>query len=96
MRNSLDMQRIEGKMEKEKRVAVISIIVEDPSAVEEVNGILHEGRDFIIGRMGLPYKEKKVNIISVVLDAPQPVTSAISGRLGRIPNVSVKTAYSNV
>ena len=83
-------------MDSETREAVISIIVENPDAVSEVNRILHEGSSFIIGRMGIPYRARKINIISIVLDAPQPVISGISGKLGTIDGVSVKTAYSNI
>ena len=81
-------------MENETRVAVMSIIVEDVTSVEALNAILHEYSDFIIGRMGLPYKAKKINIISIALDAPQDVISALSGRIGNLGGVSVKTAFS--
>ena len=80
----------------ETRVAVISMIVESPDAVETLNGILHDYGDYIIGRMGIPYRKKNINIISVAVDAPQDVISALSGKLGNIENVSVKTAYSGV
>ena len=83
-------------MEKETRVAVISMIVENPDSVPEVNRILHEGSEYIIGRMGIPYRTRNINIISIVLDAPQPVISGISGKLGTLDGVSVKTAYSNI
>ena len=80
----------------ETRVAVMSIIVEDANAVERINGILHEYSEFIIGRMGLPYRQKKISIISIALDAPQNVTSTIAGKIGALNGVSVKTAYSSV
>ena len=80
----------------ETRVAVISMIVESPDAVESLNGILHDYGDYIIGRMGIPYRAKNINIISVAIDAPQDVISALSGKLGNIENVSVKTAYSGI
>ena len=80
----------------ETRVAVISIIVEDPDSVEALNALLHEYGDFIIGRMGLPYREKKINIISIALDAPQDVISALAGKIGNLPGVSAKTAFSGV
>ena len=76
------------------RVAVMSIIVENPQSVEKLNSILHENGAYIIGRMGIPYREKKVSIISIALDAPQDVISAMSGKIGNLPGVSVKTAYS--
>ena len=78
------------------RVAVMSIIVENPESVEKLNQILHENGPYIIGRMGIPYREKKINIISIALDAPQDTISAMSGKIGNLPGVSVKTAYSTV
>ncbi|MBQ3646199.1 MAG: iron-only hydrogenase system regulator [Synergistaceae bacterium] len=78
----------------ETRVAVMSIIVENVASVEELNNILHEYREFIIGRMGIPYHQKKINIISIALDAPQDLISAISGRIGNLEGVNVKTAFS--
>ena len=78
----------------ETRVAVMSIIVENVASVETLNNILHEYRDFIIGRMGIPYHQKKINIISIALDAPQDEISALSGRIGNLDGVSVKTAFS--
>lgn len=78
------------------RVAVMSIIVENSESVEKLNHILHENGQYIIGRMGIPYREKKINIISIAMDAPQDVISAMSGKIGNLPGVSVKTAYSAV
>ena len=78
------------------RVAVIAIIVEDTGTVEKINDILHYYADYIIGRMGLPYRLKGLNIISVVVDAPQEITSALSGKIGRLDGVSAKTAYAGI
>ena len=80
----------------ETRVAVMSIIVEDVNASEQINAILHEHGEYIIGRMGIPYRQRKISIISVAVDAPQNVISAMAGKLGRLPGVNIKTAYSNV
>lgn len=80
----------------ETRVAVMSIIVEDPHSVERLNGILHEFGEYIIGRMGIPYRKRSISIISVALDAPQNTLSSLAGKLGSLPGVSVKTAYSGV
>lgn len=80
----------------ETRVAVIAIIVEDSSVTGALNGLLHEASQYIIGRMGIPYREKGISIISVAIDAPQDVISALSGKIGRLKGVSAKTAYSNV
>ena len=78
------------------RVAVMSVIVEDRESVEKLNGILHEYGEYIIGRMGIPYREKKINIISIAIDAPQDTISTLAGRAGNLPGVSVKTAFSGV
>ena len=80
----------------ETRVAVISIIVENPDMVQTLNGLLHEYSEFIIGRMGIPYPKRGVSIITVALDAPQNTISTLSGKLGGLSGVSVKTAYSSV
>lgn len=81
---------------KETRVAVMGIIVEDVNSTESLNAILHEYGKYIIGRMGVPYREKNINIVSIALDAPQDIISAMSGRIGKLSGISVKTAYSNV
>ena len=79
----------------ETRVAVMSIIVENSEAVEKLNGILHEYGEYIIGRMGIPYRKRNVSVISIAMDAPQDVISALAGKIGGLPGISVKTAYSN-
>ena len=80
----------------ETRVAVMAIIVSNPDSVESLNNLLHEYRNYIIGRMGIPYREKKINVMSVAIDAPQDVISALTGKIGKIPGINVKTAYSGV
>ena len=78
----------------ETRVAVISIIIENPDSVQAMNELLHQYSSYIIGRMGIPYRAKGINIISVAVDAPQDQISALSGKIGRLPGVSAKAAYS--
>ena len=80
----------------ETRVAVMSILVEDPNAVEKLNAVLHTYGEYIIGRMGIPYRKRNVNIISIALDAPQNTISALAGKIGSLQGVSVKTAYSGL
>lgn len=80
----------------ETRVAVMGIIVENTDSVHLLNSLLHEYGNFIIGRMGIPYREKNINVLSIALDAPQDIISALSGKIGKLSGVSVKTAYSNV
>jgi len=80
----------------DSRVAIIGIIVENSNSIEKLNNILHDYGKYIIGRMGLPYREKGINIISIAIDAPQDIISALSGKLGKLPGVSAKTAYSKI
>lgn len=78
----------------ETRIAVISIIVEKPDAAAAVNDLLHQYSQYIIGRMGIPYRQRGISIISVAMEAPQDAISALSGKLGRMDGVSAKAAYS--
>ena len=78
----------------ETRVAVISIIIENPESVQKMNDILHQYGEYIIGRMGIPYRKKGINIISIALDAPQDIINTLSGKIGRLDGVSSKAAYS--
>lgn len=80
----------------ETRVAVIAIIVENPDAVEQINGLLHSHSEEIIGRMGVPYRTKSVSIISIAIDAPLNTINSLAGSIGKLPGVSAKTLYSNV
>ena len=73
----------------ENRIAAVSIIVSDRSASEKINAALSAYGEYILGRMGIPYKEKGVSVLSVVLDAPVEITNALTGKLGNIDNVSV-------
>ena len=80
----------------ETRVAVMAVIVSCADSVEHLNSLLHEYRNYIIGRMGIPYREKNINVMSVAIDAPQDIISALTGKIGKISGITVKTAYSNV
>lgn len=79
----------------ETRVACITIIVENAESVEKMNALLHDYARYIIGRMGIPYREKGISIISIAIDAPQDLTSELSGKIGRLEGVTVKTTYAN-
>ena len=78
-------------MENETRIALIGIIVEAMEATEQLNHILHDYSDFIIG---IPYREKGLSIISIAMDAPAGKISSLAGKLGQISGLSVKTIYS--
>ena len=80
----------------ETRVALLGIVVENPDSVEPLNRLLHQYKDFIIGRMGIPYRARGVNIISIVLDAPADAISALAGKAGMLPGVTAKAVYSKL
>ena len=85
----------EAEMESEgSRVAVIGIIVENGDMVENVNSLLHQYSQYVIGRMGLPYRRRGISIISVVVDAPSDVISGLSGKLGRLSGVTSQVLYT--
>lgn len=80
----------------ENRVALIGIVIDSPASAEPLNKLLHEYKDYIIGRMGLPYRERGINIISIVLDAPNDKISGLAGKAGLLPGVTAKAVYSKM
>lgn len=81
-------------MDNETRVATIAMIVEDDERVAQINSLLHDYGQYIVGRMGIPYRSRGLNIINIVLDAPADIISALSGKLGRLKGVTAKAMYS--
>ena len=79
----------------ETRIAVIAIVAENRNHINEMNHVLSAYGEYIIGRMGLPYKERNLNIVSIAVDAPQDVISELAGKIGKLGGISVKAAYSN-
>ena len=80
----------------EKRIAVVSILVSYRSASESINELLSRYGEYILGRMGIPYREKNISVLSVVLDAPVEITNALTGRLGKLENVAVKALFGKI
>ena len=74
----------------ENNIAVVAIMVNDLDSVERINALLHDFGDYIVGRMGIPYRQKNLNVISVVMDAPQTIINSLSGKLGMIDGVTSK------
>jgi putative iron-only hydrogenase system regulator len=85
---------LKGIEKMDTRIALIGIIVEDMNSTDKINNILHEYSQYMIGRMGIPYREKGISIISIVVDASNDVISSLSGKLGMVPGINVKTMYS--
>ena len=80
----------------ETRLALIGIVVENNESAKRLNDVLHEYGEYIVGRMGIPYRKRGISVISVVVDAPGDIISALAGKLGMIPDVSIKTVYSKL
>ncbi len=80
----------------ETRIALIGIVVEHKDSAKKINDILHEFGEYIVGRMGIPYPKRNISVISIVIDAPNDIISALSGKLGMIPQVNIKTVYSKI
>ena len=80
----------------DSRIALIGIIVSNHEAVNTLNPLLSDYANYIIGRMGIPYREKKVSIISIAIDAPNDVINSLTGKIGMIPGVSTKTVYAKM
>ena len=77
-----------------KRLGVVGIVVEDLDAAPAVNAILHDAAAVIVGRMGIPYRERGVSVMSLIVDGTTDELSALTGRLGRVPGIAVKTALA--
>jgi len=95
-KQTIEEEKKEGDKTMDTRLAIISIIIEESGNTAAVNEELHKRAQYIIGRMGMPYPKRHVQIITIVIDGPQDEISSLSGRLGQIPNVSIKTTYSKV
>lgn len=80
----------------EHRVALLGLVIENPDSVEQLNQLLHKNQDYIVGRMGIPYRQRGVNIISIVLDAPANVISTLAGKAGMLPGITAKAIYAKL
>lgn len=80
----------------ETRIALIAIVIENRESTQRLNDVLHEYGEYIVGRMGIPYRKRNISVISIVIDAPSDMISALSGKLGMIPHINIKTVYSKL
>lgn len=85
---------LEGGIRMEKRLGVVAIVVEDLERAEDVNAILHEFSSLVVGRMGIPYRDRGVSVISLIVDGTTDEISAMTGKLGKVKGVSVKSALT--
>ena len=81
---------------EQTRVAILAIVVENPAYAEQLNQILHQYRQYIIGRMGIPYDKRGISLISVAVDAPTCIISAMSGKIGMLDGITAKAVYSKL
>lgn len=80
----------------ENRIALLGLVIEEPEAAESLNHLLHEYKDYIVGRMGLPYRERGISLISIVVDGPGDIISSLSGKAGMLKGVSAKALYAKL
>lgn len=78
---------------EEKRLCVLSVIVEDRKEAEKINGYLSEYGEYVVGRMGIPYRERNVSVLCVVLDAPSAAVNALTGKIGRLDGITAKALF---
>lgn len=78
---------------EEKRLCVLSVLVEDRKEAEKINGYLSEYGEYIVGRMGIPYRERNVSVLCVVLDAPSAAVNALTGKIGKLEGVTAKALF---
>jgi len=79
-----------------KRLATVSLFIEDLTMTEQVNLILHEFSEHIVGRMGIPYRERGISVISIIIDADSDIINKLSGKLGMVKGISAKTLFSKI
>lgn len=80
---------------QDRRIGVVAIIIQDQNdAWKIINEILHDYSSIIIGRLGLPYRDRNLSIISLIVDGDTDQVGAMTGKIGQISNVSVKTAFA--
>jgi putative iron-only hydrogenase system regulator len=80
----------------ENRISVIGIIVENrKESASKINKILSDFGDIIVGRMGIPYREKNISVMAIICDGTTDQIGALTGKLGQIPKVKVKSAITN-
>jgi putative iron-only hydrogenase system regulator len=78
------------------KIAIIGIIVEDNSCINELNDLLHKYNEIIIGRMGVPYRDRKIGVISIIIDSDNDTINSLSGKLGKISGITSKTMFAKV
>lgn len=78
----------------DKRIGVVGIVIEDLVHISEVNEVLSQFGSIIVGRMGIPYRERGVSVISLIVDGTTDEIGALTGKLGKIIGLSVKSALS--
>ena len=79
-------------MPNEQRIGVIGIVIEDRAQAQRINNILSSHSDVIVGRMGIPYREKGLSVIALIVDGNTDEIGALTGKLGTVEGVKVKSA----
>lgn len=83
-------------MAQEKRLGIIGIVVSDLEKAERVNEVIHEFKEIIVARMGIPYKARNVSVISLLIDGNLDRINAFTGALGSIPDVTARSMLHKI
>jgi putative iron-only hydrogenase system regulator len=82
-------------MENQRRIAVVGVVLENrEESADRVNDILSTYGHLVVGRMGIPYREKGIAVISLIVDGTTDEISSMTGKLGNIPGVKVRSAVT--
>ncbi len=80
----------------EKRLGVISILISDTNVISKVNHLLSQYGNLILTRQGLPIRDYNINFISLIIEGTTDEISALTGRLGQLNAVEVKSMLSKI
>ncbi len=80
----------------QRRIGFVGIILEQRESVEAVNHLLSEYATVIMARMGLPRQERGISVITLVVDATTDELGALTGKLGNIDGVLVKSGLARI
>ena len=85
------------KPPQDRRIGFVGIIVQNPEqSYHQLNEVLHEHASVIVGRQGIPYRERSLSILSLIVDGTTDDIGALTGKLGQLPGVSVKTGFAKL
>jgi putative iron-only hydrogenase system regulator len=80
----------------EKRIGAAIIVVQDKTLIPEFNAIVNTHCNIVIGRQGIPLRDRQLNIISLVLEGSSNEINSLTGKLGRLKGMHVKSVLTKI